>query len=264
MKLLEGYRLLDFSRILAGPQASMILGDLGMDVIKVEPLEGDTTRHWGPPFYTLKNGEKVSTYFAGVNRNKKSIAIDLKTKEGQTIVHSLARVSQMAIENFSPGVSSRLNIDYETLKQLNPLLVYLSINSYGTKGPMRSLSGFDAAIQAYSGLMSVTGPVESPPHKVGVAITDVLTGLYSTIGLLSGLIQALQVKSQVNPFSHLFQTQPIWLYFLLERQRKPHPNIAFGIGIGFIGQYFFWLLEHWGSAKEIRKRPSQYRALWGL
>ncbi len=172
--LLSDIRVLDLSRVLAGPYCSMILGDLGADVIKVErPGVGDETRHWGPPF--AAPGE--SAYFLCVNRNKRSIAIDLKKPAGVEIVKALARQSDVVLENFTPGVMDGLGIGYEALRAANPRIVYCSITGFGPDGPFSRRAGYDLAVSAFGGLMGITGEQEGPPVKVGVAITDVATGI---------------------------------------------------------------------------------------
>jgi formyl-CoA transferase len=181
---LKGYRILDLSRILAGPYCTMILGDQGAEVIKVErPGVGDDTRTWGPPF---SGGE--SAYYLCCNRNKKSIAIDLKKPEGLELVRELAKVSDVFVENFTPGLTKRFGIDYETLRKINPRLVYTSITAYGQDGPYRDRPGYDMVLSAVGGLMYITGEQNGNPVKVGVAITDVLTGVYASGAITSALL----------------------------------------------------------------------------
>lgn len=180
-KPLKGIRVLDMSRILVGPYCTMYLADFGADVIKVESLEGDETRKWGPPF---KGPD--STYYLSINRNKKSIAVDVKKPEGRDIIYKLAGISDIFIENFAHGVTDRLKVDYESLKKINPKLVYASITGYGPTGPYSEKPGFDNIIQSTSGLVHITGS-EEQPYKVGVAICDVLTGLNITTGILAAL-----------------------------------------------------------------------------
>ncbi len=181
---LAGYRVLDVSRILAGPFCTMILGDQGADVIKVErPVTGDDTRTWGPPF---AGGE--SAYYLCCNRNKRSIVIDLKNSSGRDLVRELAAVSDVFVENFTPGLTKTFGIDYETLRKLNPGLVYASITAYGQGGPYRDRPGYDMVLSAVGGLMWITGERDGPPCKVGVAITDVLTGVYASGAITSALL----------------------------------------------------------------------------
>jgi crotonobetainyl-CoA:carnitine CoA-transferase CaiB-like acyl-CoA transferase len=179
---LEGLRVLDLTRVLVGPFASMLLGDLGAEVIKVErPGEGDETRHVEP----LRDGQ--SHYFLAVNRNKQGIAVDMKQPAGREIVVELARRSDVFLENFRPGVAKRLGLDYETLHQINPRLVYCSITAFGQTGPYASRSALDIAIQAMSGVMSVTGEPDGPPTRMGLPMADLCGGLYAVIGVLSGI-----------------------------------------------------------------------------
>lgn len=182
---LSGIKILDLSRVLAGPYSTMILGDLGAEVIKVEaPGGSDDTRKWGPPF---KNG--VSAYYLCANRNKKSITIDLKTEEGIETVKQLVRESDVIINNFKTGTMERFGIDYDVLKEVNPEIVYCSITGFGETGPYKDMPGYDFIIQAMSGLMSITGDEQSGPQKLGVAIVDILTGLYATIGIQAALLE---------------------------------------------------------------------------
>jgi crotonobetainyl-CoA:carnitine CoA-transferase CaiB-like acyl-CoA transferase len=185
-KALEGVVVLDFSRVLAGPYCTMVLADLGADVIKVERADtGDDLRQWGPPF--MPDGE--STYFLSVNRNKRSIALDLKTDSGRRIALDLVKRSDVLIENFRPGVMESLGLGYEQLKEINPRLVYASITGYGTTGPLAERPGYDVITQGMGGMMSVTGEPDGTPMRVGVAIIDLVTGLYSAIAIL-GAIQS--------------------------------------------------------------------------
>ena len=179
---LEGIRVLDLTRVLVGPFATMLLGDLGAEVIKVErPVEGDETRHVEP----IREGE--SHYFMAVNRNKSGIAVDMKAPAGRKILLELAARSDVFIENFRPGVAKRLGLDYEALRTANPRLVYCSISAYGQTGPYSSRSALDVAIQAVSGAMSVTGEPDGPPTRMGLPIADLCGGLYAVIGVLSAL-----------------------------------------------------------------------------
>jgi formyl-CoA transferase len=181
---LSGIRVLDLSRILAGPYCTMLLGDMGADVIKVErPGCGDDTRTWGPPF---SGGE--SAYYLCCNRNKRSITVDLKRPEGRELVSELARRSDVLVENFKPGMMKRLGLDYETLAAANPRLVYCSITAFGQDGPYRDRPGYDMVLSAVGGLMWITGERDGNPCKVGVAITDVLTGVQSSNAILAALL----------------------------------------------------------------------------
>jgi formyl-CoA transferase len=181
---LKGFRVLDLSRILAGPYCTMILGDQGAEIIKVErPDIGDDTRTWGPPF---AGGE--SAYYICCNRNKKSVVIDLKKPEGLDLVRELVAVSDVFVENFTPGLTKKFGLDYETLNKINPKLVYASITAYGQDGPYRDRPGYDMVLSAVGGLMYITGEKDGNPCKVGVAITDVLTGVYASGAITSALL----------------------------------------------------------------------------
>jgi crotonobetainyl-CoA:carnitine CoA-transferase CaiB-like acyl-CoA transferase len=180
---LAGLRVLDASRVLAGPFCGQVLGDLGADVIKVErPGSGDETRTWGPPFLG-----PLSAYFLSCNRNKRGITLDLGQPEGVRLFHELVRRSDVLLENFRSGSADRLGLNPEALLEVNPRLIVCSITGFGRSGPLRAVPGYDFAVQALSGLMSITGPVEGPPCKVGVAVTDVLTGLYAAVAVLACL-----------------------------------------------------------------------------
>lgn len=176
-------QILDFSRVLAGPFATMMLGDLGAEVVKVErPGGGDETRSWGPPFDP--SGE--ATYFLSVNRNKRSIALDLTLPDDLARARSLARQADVVVENFRPGLMERLGLGYEELRAANPRLIFCSITGFG-HGEGAKLPGYDLLVQALGGLMSITGPAEGDPQKVGVAVVDVLAGLFATVGILAAV-----------------------------------------------------------------------------
>jgi crotonobetainyl-CoA:carnitine CoA-transferase CaiB-like acyl-CoA transferase len=179
---LDGLRVLDLTRVLVGPFATMMLGDLGAEVIKVErPGEGDETRHVAP----LKDGE--SHYFMAINRNKRGLAVDMKQTAGREIMVELARRSDILVENFRPGVAKRLGLDHETLRAVNPRLVYCSISAFGQTGPYASRSALDIAIQAMSGVMSITGEPDGPPTRMGLPMADLCGGLFAVIGVLSAI-----------------------------------------------------------------------------
>ncbi|MGZ8154603.1 MAG: CaiB/BaiF CoA transferase family protein [Burkholderiales bacterium] len=189
---LEGIRVLDFSRVLAGPYCTMALGDLGADVVKIErPDGGDDLRGWGPPF--MPDGE--STYFLSVNRNKRSVALDLKNPEGRAIAVKLACASDVVVENFRPGVMDSLGLGYAELRKANPRLVYCSMTGHGTVGTLADRPGYDVITQGMSGLMSVTGEPDGMPMRVGVAVVDMVTGLYSAVAIL-GAIQSRSRSGQ--------------------------------------------------------------------
>lgn len=186
---LHGIRVLDLSRVLAGPWASQTLADLGASVIKIErPGSGDDTRAWGPPFFTDESGGVFSAYYLSANRGKQSVCIDLATPEGAELVRKLAADADVLVENYKFGDMAKRGLDYETLSKANPGLVYCSITGFGQTGPYRQRPGYDFMIQGMGGLMSITGdPDEGDPQKVGVALADILTGLYSTIAILAAL-----------------------------------------------------------------------------
>ena len=183
--LIEGIRVLDLSRVLAGPLCTMLLGDLGADVLKVErPGDGDETRGWGPPF----DDRGESAYYLSINRNKESVAINFKTDEGRALVHSLAARADVLVENFRPGTLDKLGLGYEQLKSTLPSLIYVSISGFGQNGPRRNEAGYDAVAQAEGGLMAVTGEAEGSPVRLGVAIADIAAGMFAYQGLLAALI----------------------------------------------------------------------------
>ena len=179
---LEGIQVADFSRVLAGPYCSMMLADLGADVIKVEHPKGDETRSWGPPFVS---GE--SAYFLSVNRNKRSITLDLKNETDLKKAHNLIRESDVLLHNFKVGDSKKLQLDIDTVKTLNPTIIYAHISAYGSTGPDASKPGYDLLAQAITGFMSITGEANGQATKVGVAIIDVLAGLNTALGILASL-----------------------------------------------------------------------------
>ncbi|MEE8366327.1 MAG: CaiB/BaiF CoA-transferase family protein [Gammaproteobacteria bacterium] len=192
---LAGFRVLDLSRILAGPWASQMLADLGAEVIKVErPGQGDDTRSWGPPYMPDQNGEPTSeaAYFHGANRGKFSVCIDMANPGGQELIRNLALNSDVLIENFKVGGLKKYALDYENLKQVNPKLVYCSITGFGQSGPYAERAGYDFMIQAMGGLMSITGEAGGQPMKVGVALADILTGLYAANAIQAALIHRQQ------------------------------------------------------------------------
>ncbi len=181
---LEGLKVLDFTRVLAGPFATMILGDLGAEIIKAEPLNGDESRSWPP---ILEKGQ--SGYFLSLNRNKKSITLNLKDTRAKDIVFQLARKVDIVIENFTPGVVKRLGIDYAALDQQNPELIYCSISGFGQSGPYRNKRAYDPIIQGMTGIMSITGERGRSPVKIGIPITDLVAALYAVIAIQSAYIQ---------------------------------------------------------------------------
>ena len=188
MAPLEGLKVVELARILAGPWAGQTLGDLGADVVKVEAPEGDDTRRWGPPFVE-RDGQSTAAYFHSCNRGKRSVVADLKTDEGQALVRDLAAGADVLIENFKVGGLAKYGLDYTSLAEVNPGLVYCSITGFGQTGPYAHRAGYDFIIQGMSGLMSVTGEPDGPPQKVGVAVTDIFTGLYAVTAILAALRQ---------------------------------------------------------------------------
>ncbi len=229
---LSDIRVLDLSRILAGPYATMLLADMGAEVIKVEqPDVGDGTRHWGPPWVG-----PFSAYFLSVNRNKRSITVNLKTDEGREIIKSLAAKSDILVENFKVGAMKRLGLDYETLSKLNPSLIYCSITGYGQNGPYKDRPGYDFMIQAHGGIMSITGPEDGPPYKVGVAVVDVTAGLFAANAILAALHHRQRTGQGQYIDVALLDSQVAWLvnvaqnYFATgqppKRYGNAHPNIV--------------------------------------
>jgi formyl-CoA transferase len=193
--MLHGVTVLDLSRVLAGPYCTMLLGDYGADVIKVErPGEGDETRAWGPPFFA---GE--SAYYLSINRNKRSITVDMKTPQGKQLVCDLATRSDVLVENFTVGALDRLGLGRAELMTLNPRLVFCSISGYGQTGPDKDLPGFDLVAQARGGLMSTTGPVDGPPSIVGISVIDIFAGLHA----LSAILAALHARERSGQGSYI-------------------------------------------------------------
>jgi formyl-CoA transferase len=187
---LNDIRILDITRALAGPYCTMMLGDLGADVIKVErPVSGDETRGWGPPFvgkpYGPYPGE--SAYFIAANRNKRSVTVNIQTKDGQEIVRKLTGISDVLVENYRTGDLDKLGLGYLDMHRLYPKLIYCSVSGYGRTGPYADRPGYDAIIQGEGGMMSITGPVEGPPSRVGIPITDITAGMFAATAILAAL-----------------------------------------------------------------------------
>ena len=190
MRPLENIRILDITRALAGPYCTMMLGDLGADVIKVErPVSGDETRGWGPPFvgepYGPYPGE--SAYFIAANRNKRSVTVNIQSNDGKEIIRKLASISDVLVENYRTGDLDRLGLGYNDLHKLYPKLIYCSVSGYGRTGPYADRPGYDAIIQGEGGMMSITGPVEGPPSRVGIPITDITSGMFAATAILAAL-----------------------------------------------------------------------------
>jgi crotonobetainyl-CoA:carnitine CoA-transferase CaiB-like acyl-CoA transferase len=196
MNALDGIRVLDLSRVLAGPWCTQTLADLGADVIKIErPGSGDDTRSWGPPFLKDREGHDTgeAAYYLGTNRNKRSVTCDIARAEGQALIRELAQHCHVFVENFKVGDMARYGLDYPALKAINPRIVYCSVTGFGQTGPYRERAGYDYAIQGMGGLMSITGERDDlggGPQKVGVAVADLFTGMYSTVGILAALRHA--------------------------------------------------------------------------
>ncbi len=236
---LDGIRVLDLTRVLAGPTATQLLGDLGADVVKVEhPLGGDDTRGWGPPFLDDRDGNETreSAYFLCANRNKRSIAVDIATAEGQAIIRDLAARSDVVAENFKVGGLAKYGLGYADLAKVNPRLVYCSITGFGQTGPYKDRAGYDFIAQGLGGIMSITGEPDGRPMKVGVGIADVMCGMYATVAVLA----ALRHRDATGRGQHidisLLDCQVAWLvnagtYYLMSGEPPPrlgnaHPNIV--------------------------------------
>ncbi|HEX9090352.1 MAG TPA: CoA transferase, partial [Anaerolineales bacterium] len=253
--LLEGVRVLDLSRVLAGPYCTMMLGDLGADIIKIEaPGSGDDTRQWGPPF--APGGE--SAYFLCVNRNKRSMTLNLKSEQGIRILKELIQRSDILVENFRVGTLEKWGLDYDSLQLIKPGLIYCSITGYGYTGPSRNLPGYDFIIQAQGGVMSITGPEQGQPYKVGVAIADITAGLFACNAILAGLFANQRTGAGQRIDISLLDAQLAWLanvgsnYLISgEKPRRygnAHPNIVpyqtfkakdgyFALAVGNDGQW---------------------------
>jgi len=237
---LHGLKVLDLSRILAGPTCTQLLGDMGADVIKIEnPVtRGDDTRTWGPPYVEMADGSAsdISAYFICANRNKRSVAVDISTNEGQQIIRDLAATADVFIENFKPGSLAKYGLDYKSLKDEFPKLVYCSISGYGQTGPNASKPGYDLMAQGYGGIMSLTGDPEGEPMKVGVGISDVMCGMYATTGILAALRHRDATGQGQQIDIALVDSQISWLINegvnyrisgqLPERRGNGHPNIV--------------------------------------
>ncbi|MEM7195737.1 MAG: CaiB/BaiF CoA-transferase family protein [Pseudomonadota bacterium] len=240
---LSGIRVVDMTRILAGPWCTQLLGDLGAEVIKIEqPGKGDDTRKWGPPWLKTKEGSETgdAAYFLAANRNKASVTLDIKTSDGLAALKELVAQADVFVENFKVGGLAQYGLDWASLQPDNPGLVYLSITGFGQTGPMAEQPGYDYLIQGLSGIMSITGNADgnpgAGPQRVGVAVSDLTTGMYATIGILSALYQRRDTgKGQYIDLA-LLDTQVGWLanqamnYFVSgnvpERTGSYHPNLA--------------------------------------
>ena len=240
MKPLEGIRVLDLSRVLAGPWCTQLLADLGAEVIKVErPVSGDDTRHWGPPWHG-EGDRRVAAYFLSCNRGKKSAAIDFARPEGAALVRRLAEKADVVIENFKVGGLAKFGLDSKSLRIANPRLVYASITGFGQDGPYADRAGYDYIIQGMGGLMSITGlPDGEPgggPMRVGVAVVDLFTGLYTCVAIISALYRREKTGEGAHIDAALFDTQLAMLANQASnavmsgkdppRQGNTHPNIV--------------------------------------
>ncbi len=237
---LKGVKVLDLSRILAGPTCTQLLGDLGASVIKIEnpATGGDDTRQWGPPYVLDSEGSAsdLSAYFMAANRNKKSVAIDITTPEGQAEIRRLASHADILIENFKPGGLAKYGLDYKSLSQEFASLVYCSISGYGQDGPNASKPGYDLMAQGYGGIMSLTGDPDGAPMKVGVGIADVMCGMYASVGILAALRHRDQTGEGQQIDLSLVDSQIAWLInegvnYLTsgdvpQRRGNGHPNIV--------------------------------------
>ena len=237
---LDGVKVLDLTRILAGPTCTQLLGDLGASVLKIENpgTDGDDTRQWGPPYVTDAEGNPsdLSAYFMSANRNKRSVAIDITTAKGQDIIRQLAAKADILVENFKPGGLAKYGLDFDTLSKDLPRLVYCSISGYGQTGPNASKPGYDLMAQGYGGIMSLTGDPEGAPMKVGVGIADVMCGMYATVGILAALRHAERTGEGQQIDIALVDSQVAWLInegtnyltsdTLPQRRGNGHPNIV--------------------------------------
>lgn len=248
---LKGIRVLDLSRILAGPTATQLLGDLGADVVKIErPGAGDDTRFWGPPYVTGHDGAPTteSGYYLSANRNKRSLAIDITSEEGVETIKKLVMKADILIENFKKGGLEKYGLGYDDLAKINPKLIYCSITGFGQTGPNAHRAGYDLMVQGYGGIMSITGPADGEPYKVGVAIADIMTGMYATTGILAALRHRDQTGEGQYIDLALVDTQVSWLanqgvnHLLSGKIPKSmgngHPNIVpyqvFGAKDGYV------------------------------
>ena len=232
MKALEGIRVLDLTRALAGPFCTLMLGDYGADVIKIEmPGTGDDTRKWGPPFI----GDE-SAYFLSINRNKRSLTLNFKEEKAREIFLKLAEQADVIVENFTPGVMGRFGLEYETVKRANPGIIYCSISGFGQDGPYQSRPAYDQIMQGISGLMSITGDPEGEPEKIGVAVTDIGAGMWAAFAVMSALYRREQDDQGQYIDISMLDAQVAWLtyqagfYFAYgrppQRLGKAHPTLV--------------------------------------
>jgi len=242
--LLDGIRVLDVSRVLTGPYCSLMLADLGAEIIKIEiPGKGDDTRHWGPPFL---GGE--SAYFLSVNRNKKSVTLNLKSEEGRKILLKLAQRSDVFLENFSPGTAKRLGLGYDAVSSANPKIVYCSISGFGQAGPYRDLPAYDIILQGMGGLQAITGEPGHAPVRIGVAVADIAGGMFAAYAIAAALVRRERNGKGECIDVSLLDCQLAWLTYMAgyyfatgsdpERAGSRHPTIVpyqtFGTSDGFM------------------------------
>jgi formyl-CoA transferase/CoA:oxalate CoA-transferase len=231
-QVLKGIKVLDLTRALAGPYCTMLLADYGAEVIKVElPGTGDDTRGWGPPFV-----EGESAYFMSINRNKKSLTLDMKNPKSKDILERMIKQSDVLVENFRPGAADRLGLGYEQVKKINPKIIYCSISGFGQDGPYRELPGFDQTLQGMGGMMSITGEPDGPPMKVGVAIADISGGMFAAFGIMLALFHREKTGKGQWVDTSLLDSQIAWLTYrageffasgkLPEKVGSGHPMIV--------------------------------------
>ena len=236
---LSGIRVLDLTRILAGPSSTQLLGDYGADIVKVEkPGTGDDTRAWGPPYVRDADGNETSesAYYLSTNRNKRSIAVDIATPEGAATIRRLATKCDILVENFKVGGLKKYGLDYDSLKDANPSIIYCSITGFGQTGPNAALAGYDLMAQGYGGIMSLTGVPDGEPMKVGVGITDIMCGMYASTAILAALRHRDQTDEGQYIDIALVDSQVAWLInegvnYLTsgevpKRRGNQHPNIV--------------------------------------
>ncbi|MBY8985298.1 MAG: CoA transferase [Candidatus Lokiarchaeota archaeon] len=206
---LEGIKVLDLSRALAGPYCTMMLADMGAEIIKLEiPGRGDDSRAWGPPFL-----EGESAYFMSVNRNKKSMTLNLKSEKSREIITKLIKQADVLVENFRPGTMEKLNLSYDKVKQINPKIIFCSISGFGQDGPYRLLPGMDQVLQGMGGLMSITGEPDGPPIKVGVAVADIAGGMFAAYGIMVALFNREKTGKGQRIDNSLLDNQIAWLTY---------------------------------------------------
>lgn len=265
---LAGIRVIDLSRVLGGPYCGQILGDHGADVLKIEPPQGDDTRAWGPPFEDVQ-GRQVASYYMGLNRNKRGTQLDLSTEEGRAILWTLLEGADVLIENFKTGTMERWGLDYDTLAERFPGLVYCRVSGFGAAGPLGGLAGYDAAVQAMTGIMSVNGETGGDSLRVGLPIVDMVTGLNAALGVLlalqerhtSGRGQFVEASLFDSGLSLLHPHAANWFASGKEPRRtgNAHPNIypydAFPTGTDAVflavgnDRQFRLLCQHLGAAE---------------